>query len=78
MHGKKLDLKLDNCDLQVTVHPDFPEQPLIITIEPDKEGLHGFWVLGEASTESRKLSVQQLSEYLLKPILGSADINPEV
>jgi hypothetical protein len=78
LHGKKLDLKLDNGDLQVTVHPDFPEQPLIITIEPDKEGLHGFWVLGEPSKESGKLSVQQLSEYLLKPVLASADINADV
>jgi hypothetical protein len=78
MHGKKLDLKLDNGDLQVTVHPDFPEQPLTITIESDKEGLHGFWVLGEPTKESGKLSVQQLSEYLLKPILASGDINAEV
>ena len=78
MHGKKLDLKLENGDLQVTIHPDFPEQQLTITIEPDKEGLHGFWVLGEPSKESGKLSVQQLSEYLLKPILASADINPDV
>jgi hypothetical protein len=43
MHGQKLDLKLEDGDLQVTVHPDFPEQQLTITIEPDKEGLHGFW-----------------------------------
>jgi hypothetical protein len=78
MHGKKLDLKLDGSDLQVTVHPDFPEQQLTITIEPDKEGPHGFWVLGEPSKESGKLSVQQLSEYLLRPILASADINPDL
>jgi hypothetical protein len=78
MHGKRLVLKLDGCDLQVTVHPDFPEQQLAITIEPDKEGLHAFWVLGEPSKESGKLSAQQLSEYLLKPILASADINPDV
>lgn len=78
MHGKKLDLKLDGGDLQVTVHPDFPEQQLTITIEPDQEGQHGFWILGEPSKESGKLSVQQLSEYLLKPILASADINPDV
>ena len=78
MHGKKLDLKLENGDLQVTIHPDFPEQQLTITIEPDKEGLHGFWVLGEPGKEkSGKLSVQQLSEYLVKPILASADINPD-
>jgi hypothetical protein len=75
MHGEKLVLTLDNNDLHVTVHPDFPEQRLTITIEPDKENKHVFWVLGEANPESAKLSVQQLSEYLLKPIFVSADIN---
>jgi hypothetical protein len=78
MHGKKLDLKLENGDLQVTVHPEFPEQQLTITIEPDKEGLHAFWVLGEPGKESGKLSVQQLSEYLLKPVLASADIDKDL
>ena len=78
MHGKKLALRLDNCDLLVTVPPDFPDQKLTITIEPDRDGIHGFWVLGEPSRESGRLSVQQLSEYLLKPILASGDINAEV
>jgi len=75
MHGERLVLKLDNNDLHVTVHPDFPEQQLTITIELDKEGGHIFWVLGEPIQESARLSVQQLSEYLLKPIFASADIN---
>jgi hypothetical protein len=77
MHGKRLVLTLDNNDLQVSVHPDFPKQPLTITIEPDKDGQHGLWVLGEPTKESGQLSVQQLSEYLLKPILASGDINKE-
>ena len=75
MHGERLVLTLDNNNLHVTVHPDFPEQQLTITIELDKEGQHIFWVLGEPTKEGAKLSVQQLSEYLLKPLLASADIN---
>jgi hypothetical protein len=77
MHGEKLVLTLDTNDLHVTVHPDFPEQQLTITIELDKEGKHIFWVLGELIPESKKLSAQELSEYLLKPIFVSADINGE-
>jgi hypothetical protein len=75
MHGKKMVLTLANNELQVLVHPDFPKQPLSITVEPDTDGQHGFWVLGEPAKEGAKRSVQQLSEYLLKPILASADIN---
>src|SRR5579872_1092767 len=68
MHGKTLALALDNQDLHVSVHPDFPEQKSAITLELDSQGQHGFWVLGKADKESAKLSDQQLSEYLLKPI----------
>jgi len=77
MHGKRLVVTLDNNDLRVTVHPDFPEQQLTITIELDNDGQHTFWVLGDPAKEGAKLSVQQLSEYLLKPVLASADINGE-
>lgn len=77
MHGKRMVLTLANNDLQVLVHPDFPKQPLTITFEPDEDGQHGFWVLGEPAKKSGKVSVQQLSEYLLKPILASADISRE-
>jgi hypothetical protein len=74
--GKSLVLTLDNKDLQVSVHPEFPKQPLAIAIELDKDGQHGFWILGESGKESAKeLSDQQLSEYLLKPVLSSAAIN---
>ena len=76
MQGKSLVLTLDNKDLQVSVHPEFPKQPLTIAIELDKDGQHAFWVLGEAGKESAKqFSDQQLSEYLLKPVLSSAAIN---
>jgi len=82
MQGKRLVLTLHNNDLEVSVHPDFPKQQLTITIEPDKESQRGFWVLGEPTKEEPtqkggQLSVQQLSEYLLKPILVFADINAE-
>jgi hypothetical protein len=66
---------LENNDLYVSVHPDFPNQRLTIKIEPDADGQHGFWVLGECTKERSKLTAQQLSEYLLKPILASAGIN---
>ena len=75
MQSKRLVLTLENNDLYVSVHPDFPNQRLTITIEPDGDGKHGFWVLGERTTERAKLTAQQLSEYLLKPILASASIN---
>ena len=75
MTSKRLVLTLENNDLYVSVHPDFPNQRLTITIEPDEDGKHGFWVLGERTKEKAKLSAQQLSEYLLKPILASASIN---
>ena len=75
MQSKRLVLTLENNDLYVSVHPEFPNQRLTITIEPDADGKHGFWVLGERTKEKAKLSAQQLSEYLLKPILASASIN---
>ena len=75
MRGERLVLTLDDNDLHVTVHPDFPDQQLTIAIELDKEGQHTFWVLGEPTKEGARLSVQQLSEHLLKPLFASADIN---
>ena len=75
MQGKRMVLTLEDNELKVSVHPDFPSQQLAITIEPDQEGRHGFWVLGDHSKENAKRSAQQLSEYLLKPVLSSAEIN---
>ena len=74
MHGKRMVLTLDGNDLLVSVHPEFPAQQLAITVEPDKEGQHGFWVLGEPTQKSGTLSVQELSEYLLKPVLAGSDM----
>ncbi len=75
MQGKSLVLTLDNRDLQVSVHPEFPKQPLSIAIEFDGEGQHATWLVGESTKESAKLSDQQLSEYLLKPVLSCAAID---
>jgi hypothetical protein len=75
MQSKRLVLTLENNDLYVSVHPDFPKQRLTITIESDADGKHGFWVLGKRTEERAKLSAQQLSEYLLKPILASSSID---
>ena len=75
MHSKMMLLTLDNDDLRVVVHPDFPAQPLTIRIESDQDSQHGFWVLGDLGKKPSKLSVAQLSEYLLKPILSSAAVD---
>ena len=75
MQSMRLVLALEDDGLKVSVHPDFPRQQLAITIEPDHEGRHGFWVLGDHAKENARLSAQQLSEYLLKPVLSSAEIN---
>ncbi len=76
MAGKSLVLTLDNEDLHVSVHPEFPSQPLNIAIELDPDGQHAFWILGESTNDdAKKLSDQQLSEYLLKPVLSCAAIN---
>lgn len=75
MQSMRLVLALEDDGLKVSVHPDFPRQQLAITIEPDQEGRHGFGVLGDHAKENARLSAQQLSEYLLKPVLSSAEIN---
>jgi hypothetical protein len=75
MQSKRLVLALEDSQLRVSIHPDFPKQQLAISIEPDKDGAHCFWLLGDHSPGNAKLSAQQLSEYLLKPILSSAEIN---
>jgi hypothetical protein len=75
MQGKSLVVTLDDKDLQVSIHPEFPKQPLTIAIELDKDGQQASWVLGDSAKESARLSDEQLSEYLLKPVLSSASIN---
>jgi hypothetical protein len=76
--GKRLVLTLQNNDLQVTVHPNFPHQKLTVTIKLDRDGQHASWVLADHTKESTHLSVEQLSEYLLKPILSCANISADL
>jgi hypothetical protein len=52
MQSKRLVLALEDNELKVSIHPDFPSQQLAITIEHDQEGRHGFWVLGDHSKEN--------------------------
>ncbi len=61
----------------MSVHPQFPKQPLTIAIELGKDSQHASWLLGESTKEIARLSDQQLSEYLLKPVLFCASINRE-
>ncbi len=75
LQGKSMVLTLDNRDLQVSVHPEFPKQPLAIEVELDETRHTVFWILGESTGENARLSNRQLSEYLLKPVLSSASIN---
>ena len=75
MQSKRLVLVLEENALNVSIHPEFPPQQLAITIAPGQHGRQGCWVLGDPSQEGGKMSAQQLSEYLLKPVLSSADIN---
>lgn len=78
MHAKSLALSLDEKDLRISVHPDFPEQPLTITVEIGKEGQRSHWMLGGATEENAMPTDQQLSEYLLKPMLSTAAISREI
>jgi len=75
LQSKRLVLTLKGTDLEFSVHPDFPKQESPITIELDKEGRPGSWVLGDSTKENSKISVERLSEYLLKPVLSSAAIS---
>lgn len=70
MDGHSLILTLDNKDLLVAEPPDFPKQPL--PIEVDTDGQRAFWILVKSTEQNAKLSEEQLSEYLLKPVLSSA------
>jgi hypothetical protein len=74
MRSKMLVLALENDnDVRVSIHPDFPKQRFAIRIESDQEGECRFWVLGDTTDKTTELSAEQLSEYLLKPVLSLAE-----
>ncbi len=74
MQGKRLVLTLDDKDIHVSVHPEFPKQPLPIAMELDGAGQNVSWLVGESTEVNAKRSSEQLSEYLLKPVLSCAAI----
>ena len=72
---KLLVLTLEKNRLYVLVRPDFPVQRLSITLEATPHSPPYRWVLDVASGSRKIITVPQLSEYLLKPILSSAEID---
>jgi hypothetical protein len=74
MRSKMLVLALENDnDVKVSIHPEFPKQRFDIRLESDKESDCHFLVLGDTPDKTTELSVEQLSEYLLKPVLSLAE-----
>jgi|SRR5579872_1475554 len=72
MSSEMLVLRLDSDNsVEVSVHPKFPAQPLAITLEPDDDGHNSHWIVGNTAENMATMSVQQLSEYVLKPILST-------
>jgi hypothetical protein len=75
MNSRLLVLTLAGNSLQVEVRPQFPNQQSKITLEPSKNGKHYCWLLDGPGKEKKEVSVQRLSEYLLRPILFSSEID---
>lgn len=74
MRSKMMVLALENDnDVRVSIHPEFPKQRCAIRIGSDQEGECHFWVLGDTPDKTTELSAEQLSEYLLKPVLSLAE-----
>jgi hypothetical protein len=75
MNSRLLVLTLTGNSLHVTVRPQFPDQQSTIRLESGKNGKHYCWSLDGSGKEKKEVSVQQLSEYLLRPILSSSEID---
>jgi len=75
MNSRLLALTLTGNSLQVNVRPKFPEQESTITLESEKGGKRYCWLLDGAGKEKKELSAEQLSEYLLRPILFSSEVD---
>jgi hypothetical protein len=75
MHSKLLVLTLEGGSLHIIVRPDYPDQRSTITLVSAKNSQHYCWVLREPGEAIETVTVQQLSERLLKPILSSAEID---
>jgi hypothetical protein len=68
MHSQRLVLRLDNDDLQVSVHPNFPKQRLTITVELDPDSAR-FLSSRRIFQESARLSVQHRIIAEARPLL---------
>lgn len=76
MNSRVLVLTLGEKGLRVDVRPHFPEQLSAIQIEFCPNSRRFSWVVdGGAGKAKNKLTVQQLSEYLLGPILSGTEID---
>jgi hypothetical protein len=75
MNSRLLVLTLTGNSLQVNVRPKFPEQEAAITLESQKGGTHYCWLLNGTGKEKKEVSAEQLSEYLLRPILFSSEVD---
>jgi hypothetical protein len=75
MNSRLLVLTLTGNSLYVNGRPQFSVQPLTITLESAENGKHYGWFLDGTGKEKKQVSVEQLSEYLLKPILASSEID---
>jgi hypothetical protein len=75
MNSRLLVLTLTGNSLHVNVRPQFPSQQWTITLESSKSGKHYSWFLDGTDKEKKEVSVQHLSQYLLKPILSSSEID---
>lgn len=75
MNSRLLVLTLTGNSLQVNVRPKFPEQEATITLEPQKGRKQYCWLLDGMGKEKKDVSAQQLSEYLLRPVLFSSEVD---
>jgi hypothetical protein len=75
MNSKMLVLNLAGNSIHSEVRPEYPDQQGTITWETGKNTKDDCWVLDGVGETRRGVTVQQLSEFLLTPILSSADID---
>ena len=73
MSSKLLVLTLAGNNLHIVIRPEFPEQPSAVTLRSIRNSPNYCWMLGGTDGTEKELSVQKLSEYLLRSVLSSAE-----
>jgi hypothetical protein len=73
MTSKLLVLTLTGNNLHIVIRPEFPEQRSTITLSSTRNSQSYCWMLGDSDGAQSELSAQQLSEYLLRSVLSSAE-----